>query len=76
MNLKDLRELANLTRESVAKKLNVDQSCVAHWELGDWAPPRKHWRKLSKLYGAPIELIETIAAEIKRKNKGKWKQGK
>ena len=76
MSLKDLRGLANLSRESVAWKLNIDPSCVAHWELGDWAPPRKHWWKLSKMYGVPVGQIESIAMDIKQKNKDKWKQGK
>ena len=65
MDLKELRELANLTRKQVARKLNIDVSCVSHWELNDWAPPQKHWRKLAKMYGVTESDIKTIADAIR-----------
>lgn len=68
MTLKELRTNAGLTREQVAKKAYVDVSCVTHWELGDWAPPRKHHKKLAKLYGVSETEIETIAADIRAAN--------
>lgn len=68
MTLKELRTNAGLTREQVAKKAYVDVSCVTHWELGDWAPPRKHHKKLAKLYGVPEVEIAGIAAEIRAAN--------
>ena len=57
MPLRELRELAGLTRAQVAKKLNVDLSCVTHWELGDWRPSRKYHKKLAKLYGVTVEEL-------------------
>lgn len=51
MTLRELRERSGLTRAQVAKKLNVDLSCVTHWELGDWRPLRKYHKKLAKMYG-------------------------
>ena len=69
MDLKELRNLANLTRKQVARKLNIDVSCVSHWELNDWAPPQKHWRKLAKMYNVTESDIKTLAAEIREGNK-------
>lgn len=67
--LKELRERSSLTRAQVAKKLNVDLSCVTHWELGDWAPPRKHWGKLAKMYGVTKLDIKALADAIRAANK-------
>ena len=60
MTLRELRERSGLTRAQVAKKLNVDLSCVTHWELGDWRPLRKCHKKLAKMYGVTVdELFES-----------------
>nr|DAZ15056.1 MAG TPA: Helix-turn-helix XRE-family like protein [Caudoviricetes sp.] len=69
MDLKELRNLANLTRKQVARKLNIDVSCVSHWELNDWAPPQKHWRKLAKMYNVTESEIKMLADEIREGNK-------
>lgn len=59
LTLRELRERSGLTRAQVAKKLNVDLSCVTHWELGDWRPARKYHKKLAKMYGVTVdELFE------------------
>ena len=66
MALKELRERSGLTRAQVAKKLNVDLSCVTHWELGDWRPARKYHKKLARMYGeSEKELIEALEETIK-----------
>jgi ribosome-binding protein aMBF1 (putative translation factor) len=60
LTLRELRERSGLTRAQVAKKLNVDLSCVTHWELGDWRPLRKYHKKLAKMYGVTVdELLES-----------------
>lgn len=60
MTLRELRERSGLTRAQVAKKLNVDLSCVTHWELGDWRPLRKYHKTLAKMYGVTVdELFES-----------------
>lgn len=69
MTLKELRESAELTRAQVGKKLNVDVSCVTHWELNDWAPPRKYYRQLAKLYGVPEGEIKAAADAIRTAGK-------
>ena len=62
--LKELRERSSLTRAQVAKKLNVDLSCVTHWELGDWRPARKYHKKLARMYGVTVaELFESSDGE-------------
>lgn len=64
MPMRELRERSGLTRAQVAKKLNVDLSCVAHWELGDWRPGRKFHKKLARLYGCTVdELLKKEDAE-------------
>lgn len=66
MTLRELRELSGLTRAQVAKKLNVDLSCVTHWELGDWRPARKYHKNLVRMYGvSEKELIEALEETIK-----------
>lgn len=64
--LRELRERSSLTRAQVAKKLNVDLSCVTHWELGDWRPARKYHKKLARMYGvSEKDLIEALEKTIK-----------
>lgn len=66
LTLRELRELSGLTRAQVAKKLNVDLSCVTHWDLGDWRPARKYHKKLARMYGvSEKELIEALEETIK-----------
>lgn len=55
MTLLDYRRRAGLTQKQVADALDVDQSCVSHWEAGRAAPCRKHREQLAKLYGAAAE---------------------
>ena len=64
MALKELRERSGLTRAQVAKKLNVDLSCVTHWVLGDWRPARKYHKKLARMYGVTVaELFESSSEQ-------------
>ena len=57
LTLRELRERSGLTRAQVAKKLNVDLSCVTHWELGDWRPLRKYHKKLAKMSGVTVDEL-------------------
>lgn len=72
MTLRELRDRSGLTRAQVAKKLNVDLSCVTHWELGDWRPLRKYHKKLAKMYGVTEAEIRTAseAAQTERADAG------
>lgn len=57
MNLRELRERANLRQIDVAKRLNVDQAAVSNWENGKNAPLRKYHKKLAKLYGCTVDEL-------------------
>lgn len=60
LTLKELRMAAGLRQEDVAKKLNVGQSAVSHWERGGCRPCKKYRKKLAALYGCKVEdlLVE------------------
>ena len=70
MTLSEMRDRANLSCTQVGKKLFVDQSCVRHWEYGDWAPARKYYKKMAKLYGVSEEEIKAAADAIRAANRG------
>ena len=74
MTLREMRDRANLSCVQVGKKLFVDQSCVRHWEYGDWAPARKYYKKMAKLYGVSEEEIKAAALMAKGKT-GDSKRG-
>lgn len=63
MTLKERREARGLTQTDVAKKLNVDQSSVSHWEQGKYAPVRKYRKALAKLYGCTVDELFGNAKE-------------
>ena len=69
LTLREMRDRANLSCVQVGKKLFVDQSCVRHWEYGDWAPARKYYKKMAKLYGVSEEEIKAAAEAIRAANK-------
>lgn len=70
MTLREMRDRANLSCVQVGKKLFVDQSCVRHWEYGDWAPARKYYKKMAKLYGVSEDEIKAAADAIRTANRG------
>lgn len=51
MSLREMRQRAGFTQVEVAEKLEVDQSAVSRWEVGDTVPVKKYQRKLAELYG-------------------------
>lgn len=55
MNIKKYRKLAGLTQEQLAKKMNLDQTAVSHWENGKTRPARKLHKKLARVLGCTIE---------------------
>lgn len=66
LTLRELRENAGVTRAQVSKKLNVDLSCLSHWEVGDWKPGRKYHKALAKLYGCTVQAIQDAAAPAEK----------
>lgn len=57
MNIKELRLKAGLTQVELAKKMNVDQATVSHWESGKHNPLRKMHKKLAKVLGCTVEEL-------------------
>lgn len=57
MTLRERRVHAGLRQIDVAKKLNVDQAAVSHWESGRRGISRKYHKKLAKMYGCTVEEL-------------------
>ena len=66
MTLKELRSNVNMTQGKVAKKLDIDQSAISHWERGTTMPCRKYRRKLSEIYRCSEEDIAIAVEEVKK----------
>lgn len=59
MKIKEFRLDAGLTQEQLAKKMNVDQSCVSLWEREKTSPTKKLHKKLAKVLGCTVDdLLE------------------
>ncbi|HCF26734.1 MAG TPA: XRE family transcriptional regulator [Cyanobacteria bacterium UBA11049] len=70
MNLKELREKANLRTMDVAVALNVAESSVRNWEHGRSIPSLKLGKPLAKLYKCTLEeLCDAITANEGEKEK-------
>lgn len=54
-NLKELREKANLTQESLAKLINVDRSTIAKWETGEASPRSDKLPTLANVLNCTID---------------------
>ena len=55
--LRDLREDADLTQESLAKQLNMHRTTYANYELGKREPPFSLIIRLAVLYNVSIDYI-------------------
>ena len=53
--LKELREKANLTQESLAKLINVDRSTIAKWETGEASPRSNKLPTLANVLNCTID---------------------
>lgn len=53
--LKELREKANLTQESLAKLINVDRSTIAKWETGGASPRSDKLPTLANVLNCTID---------------------
>ncbi len=70
MNLKELREKANLRTMDVAVALNVAESSVRNWEHGRSVPSLKLGKPLARLYKCTLEqLCDAITANEGEKEK-------
>lgn len=57
ISLAAARVNAELTQEEVAAIMNVDRSTVRRWEKGEKIPNYDETKKLSSIYGIPLDNI-------------------
>lgn len=57
MKIKELRVSAGLTQAQLAKKMNVDQSCVSLWDREKTNPAKKLHKKLAKVLGCSVDEL-------------------
>lgn len=57
MTLEERRKAAGLTQAQLAKKLDVGQTAISHWECGRWVPLNKYKRKLAKVFKCTVEEL-------------------
>lgn len=53
--LVELRKKSGLTQAEVAEELGVSRQAVSRWETGEISPSVENLRRLSKLYGVPMD---------------------
>lgn len=58
-SLKNARQLAELTQEEVAKKLNISTATLSNWESGKTSPKIKQYKALCSLYNLALDEILT-----------------
>lgn len=57
ISLAAARVNAGLTQSDVARKMNVGKQTIVNWEKGKSEPKMSQSRKLSDLYGIPLDNI-------------------
>ena len=63
INIKFYREKAGITQKQLAKKLNVDQSAVCHWEKEKNGVSKKYIPKLVKVLGCTVQELTGEVSE-------------
>lgn len=66
--LTDLRKKSGLSQAAVAEQIDVARQTVFRWESGEAVPTGDNLRRLSELYGVPVEYLtgsgETRSAAV------------
>ena len=57
MKIKHFREKLNMTQETLANKLNVDQSAVTKWETGVAIPKANKLPKIAEVLECTIDEL-------------------
>lgn len=57
ISLAAARVNAEMKQEEAAKIMGVDRSTIRRWEKGDKIPDYDETKKLSQLYGVPLDNI-------------------
>ena len=70
------RKRARITQKDVAKRCGVDQSAVASWESGRYAPRKRHWPTLKEILKISDEqLMASLEEGRKQYASGKAGEG-
>ena len=56
-NIRNLRESANMTQETMAEQLNVTRQAISNWETGKTQPDIDTLHKISALFGTDINEV-------------------
>lgn len=65
-NIRNLRENAEFTQESLAKYLNVDQSLISKIEKGERGMSADMIEKLASLFGVTVDQLENEAMSVSK----------
>lgn len=57
LTLEQARMMRKMSREKVAKEINVSPITIFRWENGDSYPDVVQFKKLCELYGCPMDSI-------------------
>lgn len=60
MNIRKLREAANLTQNEIAEKIGVDRTAVVKWETGVAFPTSAKLPKLAEVLGCSISDLFAV----------------
>lgn len=63
LDFRTLRKAAGLSQDELAKKLDVTQSAVSHWESGDWPPLRKYRKKLARILDVTEDELKQVIGQ-------------
>lgn len=63
LRIKELREKAGLTQDTVAKALMLDRSTVAKWETGESKPRADKLPELARILGCTIDELYGVVSE-------------
>lgn len=58
MTFKEARIAAKVSQGELAKRLNVQQSAVSHWDNELYAPTRKYRPQIARIFGVKESDIE------------------
>lgn len=64
MTIREAREAKGISQEYLAKKLEVEQGAVCHWEKGSSRPNKRNLAKLCRFLG-----VEESELELKERTK-------
>ena len=66
--LKELREQHRLNQEGLAMKLNVSQSTISAYEVGDRTPDLESLKSIARLFDVSIDYLVGISEKKKNIN--------